>query len=312
MNANRTFPLRSAALLAGASLLLAGCGKTSREDVFSSGPLKVVAVTESRLDINVSKYQHYTRYLLYFDGEQLDDAGFAKLLRDGDAGNDRFVHAEAIVLDKDSVLISSRNQDGTRCWTTRWVARGGAATLEPVSKGSIDCTTRPAPRGWRALYDDASNLLLVREQPFHVYPITGYWYPLWIESDVVALYQEQMERERFVVKLTRISSGETLAEQPLSMAQFAEPELLNASADARQQWLLDNFSVSATPSASIALRPDNTLKTISPELWAQYKDIDRRNSEEDARARAEGEAWHRRQREALMQDESARHDRPGE
>lgn len=312
MSTHRTPAPRVAVLLAAASILLAGCGSTSREDVFSSGPLDVVAVTESRLDINVSTYQHYTRYLLYFDGEQLDDTGFARLLRDDDAAHDRFVHVEAIVLDKDAVLVSSHNQDGTRCWTTRLVASRGTVTFEPVSKGSVDCTTRPAPRGWRALYDDASNLLLVREHPFHVYRMQGYWYPLWIEGDVAALYQEQRDQERLLVKLARIPSGETLAEYPLPMERFASPDLLDASALERQQWLLDNFEISAAPHASIRLRDDNQLKTITPELWAQYKDIDRRNSEEDARARAAGEAWHSAQRDALMKDEAKRQRGPGD
>jgi hypothetical protein len=306
MSANWTLPLRSATLLAAALPLLAGCGRTSREAVFSSGPLKVVAVTESTLDINVSKYRHYTSYLLYFDGEKIDDAGFAKLLRDSDSNKDRFVHEEAIVLDKDSVLIASHNGDGTRCWTTRLVADGATVSVEPVNKGRVDCTTRPAPRGWRALYDESSNLLLVREHPFHVYPIAGYWYPLWMEGDVVALYQEQKESERFLVKLARMPSGETLAEQSLPMSKFADPQLLNASADEREQWLQSNFLLSTRPQVSISLRPDHHLKTITPEVWAQYQEIDRRNREEDAAARAAGEAWHRKQMEELRRDEAAR------
>ncbi len=310
MRARCSLPLRSAALLAIAPLLVVGCGRTSHEQVFSSGPLKVVAVTESTLDINVSKYRHYTSYALYLDGDKLSDEGFATLLREPDAANEQFVHDEAIVLDPTSVLLASRTRDGTRCWSTRLTASGGTATAETIDKGSIDCTTRTAPRGWRALYDASSNLLLVREQPFHVYTMAGYWYPLWIEGDVVALYQEQKERERLVVKLARISSGEMLAEQLLPMSQFAEPELLRASAEERQQWLLDNFTVSAAPTASIRLRPDNKLKTISPETWAAYQEIDRHNREEDARARAAGEAWHRAQREELMREEAARQGTP--
>ncbi len=306
MSATRCFPFRWAALLAVASLLVAGCGRTSREPVFSSGPLKVVAVTESTLDINVSQYRHYTTYVIYLEGDRLSDKGFAALLRDPDAINEQFVHDEAIVLDPNAILLASRNKDGTRCWSTRVTTGGGTAAVEVIDKGSIDCTTRTAPRGWRALYDASSNLLLVREQPFHVHAMAGYWYPLWIEGDMVALYQEQKEHERLVVKLARISSGETLGKQLLPMAQFAEPELLRASAEERQQWLLDNFVVSASPTASIRLRPDSTLKTISPETWAAYKEIDRHNREEDARARAAGEAWHQAQREELMRDEAAR------
>jgi hypothetical protein len=305
MSARCSSLLRSAALLAVASLLVAGCGRTRREPVFSSGPLKVVAVTESTLDINVSQYRHYTTYVLYLDGDRLSDKGYAALLRDPDAANEAFVHDEAIVLDPTSVLLASRTRDGTRCWSTRLTTNGGTATAETIDKGSIDCTTRIAPRGWRALYDASSNLLLVREQPFHVYAMAGYWYPLWIEGDVVALYQEQKERERLVVKLARISSGDTLAEHLLPMSQFAEPELLRASAEEREQWLLDNFTVSAAPTASIHLRADNRLETISPETWAAYKEIDRHNREEDARVRAAGEAWHQAQRDELDRAEAA-------
>lgn len=310
MSAKRSLPLCSVALLAVASLLVAGCGRTSRETVFSSGPLKVVAVTESTLDINISQYRHYTSYRLYVDGDRVSDHDFAALLRDPEAANDAFVHAEAIVLDPHSVLLASHNRDGQRCWTTRLIDNAGTPKLDIIDTGTIDCTTRTAPRGWRALYDASSNLLLVREQPFHVHAMAGYWYPLWIEGDVVALYQQQKEHERLVVKLARITSGETLAEQFLPMAQFAEPELLRASADERQQWLLDNFTVSAAPTASIRLRPDNTLKTISPETWAAYQAIDRHNREEDARARAAAEAWHQAQREELIRHEAARQGGP--
>lgn len=310
MSASPSFPFRSIALSAVAALLVVGCGRTSREPVFSSGPLKVVAVTESTLDINVSAYRHYTTYALYLDGDRIGDERFAGLLRDPDAASEQFVHDEAVTLDPTSVLLASRNREGTRCWSTRLTARNGTATAETINKGSIDCTTRAAPRGWRALYDASSNLLLVREQPFHVYPMVGYWYPLWIEGDVVALYQEQKEHERLVVKLTRISSGETLAEQLLPMAKFAEPELLHASAEQRQQWLLDNFAVAGAPTASISLRSDNQLKTISPERWAEYQQIDRDNREEDARARAAGEAWHQAQREELMRDYATRQGGP--
>ncbi|REM07541.1 hypothetical protein DSI28_09995, partial [Mycobacterium tuberculosis] len=65
----RSYPvLLGAALLVCAVLLAGGCARTKRDTVFSSGTLKVVAVTESRLDINVSKYQHYTTYEIYVDG----------------------------------------------------------------------------------------------------------------------------------------------------------------------------------------------------------------------------------------------------
>ncbi|WP_313348011.1 hypothetical protein [Stenotrophomonas sp.] len=306
MRNRRSFVPRSAVLLAFATLLLVGCWRTSRETVFSSDALKVVAVTESTLDINISEYRHYTRYALYVHGDTLTDSGFAALLRDPDAGSDPFVHTEAIVLDPRSILLASHNSDGRRCWTTRLIDTGATPILETINKGSIDCTTRQAPRGWRALYDESSNLLLIREQPFHVYPIAGYWYPLWIQGDVVALYQQQKERERLVVKLAKISSGEMLAEELLPMDRFAEPDLHQASAEARQQWLLDNFTVSAAPSASIRLRPDNRLKTISPEVWAEYKEIERHNREEDARVQAAGEAWHNAQREQLNRDEAER------
>ncbi len=311
MSTRRAFPSRSVALLAVASLLLTGCGRTSREQVFSSGRLKVVAVTESTLDINISAYRRHTTYVLYLDGEKLSDTGFATLLRDPDAANETIVHTEAIALDPNSVLLASMTRDGRQCWSTRLAVKGAVAALETISKGSIDCGTRTAPPGWRVLFDESSNLLLIREQPFQVHPLAGYWYPLWIEGDVVALYQEQKDRERLIVKLAGISSGQTLAEQALPMAKFAEPELLNASAQARQQWLFDNFSVSLAPQASITLRPDNQLKTITPALWAEYQEIDRHNREEDAKARAAGEAWHKAQREELMRDEAAMQRRPG-
>lgn len=58
MNVKTSTAMRSAVLLLSAALLASGCTRTKRETVLSSDTLKVVAVTESRLDINVSKYQH--------------------------------------------------------------------------------------------------------------------------------------------------------------------------------------------------------------------------------------------------------------
>jgi hypothetical protein len=83
------------------------------------------------------------------------------------------------------------------------------------------------------------------------------------------------------------------------MQQYAEPELLYASPEARRQWLFDNFRVSMGHTPSIQLRADNRLETITPEVWAQYQAIDRENNALDARARDEGEAWHEAQRKAL-------------
>ncbi|WP_426806111.1 hypothetical protein, partial [Stenotrophomonas sp. SrG] len=81
----------------------------------------------------------------------------------------------------------------------------------------------PPPPGGSAHYDDGRNLLLVRHAPFHVYPIAGDWYVLLIQGDVVAVYQKDREQERRVVRLVRISSQQTLAEQILPMATYAEP-----------------------------------------------------------------------------------------
>lgn len=301
----RSFSLfRSATLLALVSVLVVACGRTRRETVLSADPLKVVAVTESTLDINVSAYTHYTRYDLYVDGDKLTDAAFAALLHDPDALRDPVVHDDVVVLDETSILLASHNETGARCWTTRLSARGGEVHLDRIIKSSIDCAHRPAPPGWSALYDETSNLLLVRHKPFHVYPVAGYWYPLWIQDDVVALYQKDREQERLIVRLARLSSAQTLAEQVLPMDTYAEPDLMDASPAERQQWLLDNFTVSTSPAAAIQLRADNRLERISAERWAEYKAIDRQNREEDARAQAAGEAWHRAQREALMKEEA--------
>jgi len=293
--------LRSGALMVCAALLAGGCARTNRETVFSSDTLKVVAVTESRLDINVSRYQHYTTYVLYMDGSRLSDEGFSALLQDPDATGDQFVHADAVVLDEDAVLIASHNRDGSRCWTTRLAARSGTPTLETIMKGTADCSIRPAPPGWRALYEDPGDLILVREHPFQAYPIAGYWYVLWIDGGIAALYRKDRDHERLVVRLARISSDTTLAEQTLPMQTYAEPDLLHASPEVRRQWLFDNFTVSTGASPSIALRSNHRLDTITPEVWAEYQEIDRQNRELDARARAAGNAWIEAQHRELME-----------
>lgn len=282
--------LCSAVLAMSAALLAAGCGGTTRKTVLSTDSLKVVAVTESRLDINVSEYQHYTTYTLYVDGTELSDKAFADLLQDADARDEQIVHTDAIVVAEDTVLLASRTRDGSACWTTHLSAHGGKATLEKIITSTVDCSPGPAPPGWSTLYDEASNLVLVRTHPFAVHPITGYSQVLWIEGDVVALYAEERATERLIVRLVRISADETLAEQHLPMNTYAEPDLLHASPDARRQWLFSNFSVSLGVPASIQLRPDNTLKTITPEVWAQYQEMDRQNKDADARASAEGQA----------------------
>lgn len=305
MKARKGSLLRSAVMALCAALLADGCGGTSRETVLSSDTLKVVAVTESTLDINVSQYRHYTTFVLYVDGVKLSDKAFSDLLQDRDAADDHFVHTEAVVLGEDAILLASRNGDGTRCWTTRFSTRGGKATVEKIIEGSIDCSLRPAPQGWRALYDEASNLILVREQPFQVHPIAGYCYVLWIEGDVVALYREDRDRARLIVRLVRISTDTTLAEQVLPMEKYAEPELLHVSPQVRKQWLFDNFAVSMAPPSSIQLRSDNRLETITAEVWAEYQEIERQNRELDARASAAGEAWREAQRRELMEAEAA-------
>lgn len=290
MKVKKASLLCSAALAMSAALLTVGCGGTTRKTVLSSDSLKVVAVTESTLDINVSEYRHYTTYALYVDGTKLSDKAFADLLQDADASDDQIVHTDAIVVADDAVLLASRTRDGSTCWTTHLSAQDGKAKLVKIITSTTDCSPRPAPSGWSALYDEASNLVLVRTHPFAVHPITGYWQVLWIEGDVVVLYEDERAKERLVVRLVRISADDTLAEQYLPMNTYAEPDLFRASPDTRRQWLFDNFSVSLGVPASIQLRPDNTLKTITPAVWAQYQEMDRQNNEADARARAEGQA----------------------
>ncbi|PCU46822.1 hypothetical protein, partial [Listeria monocytogenes] len=182
-----------ATLLFVVPLLLGACGRTSRETVLSADPLKVVAVTQSTLDINVSEYRKYTRYDLYVDGEKLSDAGFAALLQDPEALKDPVVHSDVVVLDESSILLASHNDTGARCLATRLSASGGEVHLQKIMKSSIDCAPDPAPPGWSAFYDEGSNLLLVRHTPFHVHPISGYWYVLLLQGDVVAVYQKDRE-----------------------------------------------------------------------------------------------------------------------
>lgn len=290
MKVKKASVLCSAALAMSAALLSVGCGGTTRKTILSSDSLTVVAVTESTLDINVSAYRHYTTYTLYVDGTKLSDKAFADLLQDADASDEQIVHTDAVVVADDAVLLASRTRDGSACWTTHLSAQGGRARLEKIITSTTDCSPRPAPPGWSVLYDEASNLVLVRTHPFAVHPITGYWQVLWIEGDVVALYEDDRAKERLVVKLVQISADQTLAEQYLPMNTYAEPDLFRAAPDARRQWLFDNFAVSLGTPASIRLRPDNTLKTITPEVWAEYQETARQNKEADARARAEGEA----------------------
>lgn len=290
MKVKKASVLYSAALAMSAALLTVGCGGTTRKTILATDSLKVVAITQTTLDINVSKYKHYTTYALYLEGDKLSDAAFAGLLQDAAATGEQIVHTDAIVVADDAVLLASRTRDGSACWATHLSAQGGKARLEKIITSTTDCSPRPASPGWSALYDEASNLVLVRTHPFAVHPITGYWQVLWIEGDVVALYEDERAKERLVVKLVRISADETLAEQYLPMNTYAQPDLLHAAPEARRQWLFDNFSVSLGTPASIQLRPDNTLKTLTPEVWAEYQEMDRQNKEADARARAEGQA----------------------
>lgn len=306
MNVRSFSVLPCVGVLLCAALLVGGCARTTRETVFSSGTLKVVAVTESRLDINVSKYQHYTTYELYVDGRKLSDKAFSTLLQDPDATDDQFVHADAVVLDEGAILMASHNRDSSRCWTTRLSPSEGRVTLETILQGTVDCGIRPAPAGWRALYDDRSDLILIREHPFQVHRLAGYWYVLWIDGDIAALYQKDRDHERLVVRLARISSDTTLAEQALPMHTYAEPDLLHASPELRRQWLLDSFTVSMGDAPSIQLRPDHQLDTITPEVWAEYQENDRQNKALDADARAAGDAWIEAQRRELMDADATR------
>lgn len=307
MHARRCSVLLCAALLC-AALLTGGCARTKRETVFSSDTLKVVAVTESRLDINSSKYQHHTTYAVYVNGSALSDNDFATLLQDPDTTDAPFVHTDAVVLDEDAVLIASHNGDSSRCWTTRLSGSRGKATLDKITTGTADCSIRPAPPGWRALYDDRSDLILIREHPFQVHPMAGYGYVLWIDGDIAALYHKDRDHERLVVRLARISSDTPLAEQTLPMRTYAEPDLLYASPELRRQWLFDNFTVAMGASPSIQLRPDHRLQTITPEVWAQYQENDRQNKELDAQARAAGNAWIEAQRRELMEADATERD----
>lgn len=289
-----------------ALLLAGGCARTTRETVLSSDTLKVVAVTRSTLDINVSQYRHYTTYDIYLEGEKLSDTGFSRLLQVPEAEGERFVHSDVVVLDSGAILLASHDQGGAHCWTTRLSANGGKAVLEKIVESSIDCSPRPASRGWQMLYDPADNLVLVHERPFRVHRFSGYWSVLWIEGDVAALYRDEGEKEQLVVRLVRIATDTSLAELALPKQRYAEPELVNAPAEARKQWLLDNFTVAMTAPFSITLRADNQLQTLTPEVWARYQQIDRENKAADARARAAGEAWHEAQRKELMEAEAAR------
>lgn len=306
MNVRSFSVLPCVGVLLCAALLAGGCAPTTRETVFSSGTLKVVAVTESRLDINVSKYQHYTTYELYVDGRKLSDKAFSTLLQDPDATDDQFVHADAVVLDEGAILMASHNRDSSRCWATRLSPSEGRVTLETILQGTVDCGIHPAPAGWRALYDDRSDLILIREHPFQVHRLAGYWYVLWIDGDIAALYQKDRDHERLVVKLARISSDTTLAQQALPMHTYAEPDLLHASPELRRQWLFDSFTVSMGDAPSIQLRPDHQLDTITPEVWAEYQENDRQNKALDADARAAGDAWIEAQRRELMDADATR------
>lgn len=298
--------IRQAMLLVVALLVATGCARTRQETVLASDTLKVVAVTRSTLDITTSDYRHHTTYDIYLHGEKLSDAGFSRLLQAPETEGERFVHSDAIALDTQAVLLASHVGEGARCWTTRLSVHAGKAVLEKIVESSVDCSPRPAPRGWRVLYDEADNLLLVRERPFQVYPIARYWQVLLIEGDVVALYNDERDSGQRVVRLVRISTDSPLAELRLPMQQYAEPGLLHASPGERRRWLFENFTVAMAAPFSIALRPDNRLHTITPEVWAAYQQIDRENRDADARARAAGEAWHAAQRRALMEADATR------
>lgn len=305
MNVSIRTVSRCATLLASALVFATGCARTSRDTVLSSDTLKVVAVTESRLDINVSKYRHYTTFEVYVDGGKLSSRAFSGLLQEPAVADDHIVHSDVAVLDDNAILLASHTRDSSRCWTTRLSAGGGNVALETLMTSTVDCAIRPAPPGWKALYEDAGDLILVREHPFQIHPVSGYWYVLWIEGDVVALYRKDREHERLIVRLAQISSDTTLAEHVLPMQKYAEPDLLDASPAVRRRWLFDNFIVSMVQSPSLQLRGDNTLETLTPEVWAEYQAIDRQNRALDARARAAGEAWAEAQRRELMERDAA-------
>lgn len=305
MNAT-PFPAACAAVLALlATLVASGCAKTTRETVLASDALKVVATTRSTLDINISKYRHYTTYDLYVHGDKVSDAGFATLLQDPDAAAG-VVHTNVVVLDENAILLASHDREGIHCWTTRLLVQTGNVVAEEIMRGSVGCSPRPGPPGWQHLHQQRGDLLLVREKPFQVHQIAGYWYPLWIEGDVVALYQEDSAREALIVRLTGISTGKRLAELALPKHMYAEPDLLHASSEARRQWLLDNFTVSVAPTPSIQLRADNRLATITPETWARYQALDSESREADARARAARDARMEAECRELREAEPAR------
>lgn len=267
--------------------VLGGCFSTDRKTVLSSGSLKVVAVTESVLDINISQYRHSTSYKIYLDGRKLSDPEVARLLRAPHAAKDRFIHRHVVVLDNRSMLLTTTSQSGMECWTTHFAVEDGTPLAETLVSDTYDCSPQPAPPGWQAFYGKESDLLLVREQPYKVHAIGGYQYPLWIEGDVVALYEHERKEKRMVLRLVRISSLEVLAEEFLPMQRFEEPDLVHAKADARLKWFQDNFTASVSPTPSIHLREDNQLKTITPETWAEREERERLREEEYKKLEAE-------------------------
>lgn len=298
--------VRQAALVVAVLLSATGCARTKRETVLATDALKVVAVTRSRLDITVSAYRHATTYDLYVNGEPLSDTGFARMLGVPERAGGRFVHHAAVPLGQRDVLLESHEEESERCWATRLSADGGRVVLEKIVESTIDCSPRPGPPGWQVLHDAASNVLLVRQQPFRVYPLAGYASVLWIEEDVVALYAEARDTQQLKLRLVRISTGAALAELALPKSRYAEPRLLDLPPEARRQWLQENFTVAMAAPFSITLRTDNTLQTITPEVWATYQQIERENTEADARARAAGEARDAAQRRELQEAEAAR------
>ena len=160
MKVKKASVLCSAALAMSAALLTVGCGGTTRKTILSSDSLKVVAITQTTLDINVSKYKHYTTYALYLEGDKLSDAAFAGLLQDAAATGEQIVHTDAIVVADDAVLLASRTRDGSACWATHLSAQGGKARLEKIITSTTDCSPRPASPGW--IETEASVALVER------------------------------------------------------------------------------------------------------------------------------------------------------
>jgi hypothetical protein len=74
--------------------------------------------------------------------------------------------------------------------------------------------------------------------------------------------------------------------------------------------VLEEYAQATAPAASLQLRADNRLEILSPETWAEYKEIDRLNREEDTRDQAAAAARERAFYEEVLKEEAARQKPP--